>query len=41
MTTRCPICGRPNFEVVMFTGRYYTSCCNQELAMAEEEDDDE
>jgi hypothetical protein len=28
---RCPICNKPGFEVVMFNGRYFTSCCNTEL----------
>lgn len=37
-TTRCSICRRPNFEVVMFQGRYYTSCCNKELEIDEEKE---
>jgi hypothetical protein len=34
-TDRCPLCGRP-FEVVFFQGRYYTSCCDTELATERE-----
>jgi len=31
MTMRCPVCGKPNFEVEMFHGKYYTTCCQTEL----------
>jgi len=30
-TTKCPVCGKPDLEVVMFQGYYYTNCCNEQL----------
>lgn len=33
---RCPICNSAKFEVEMFMGRYYTSCCGAELEAARE-----
>lgn len=37
-TQRCPTCKKLGFEVYMIQGKYFTDCCQTELAPDFEED---